>query len=180
MKKTEVISILGVIAAAYPNMKEITEVQIDVWYHSLKDMEAKAVQIAVQQYILEGTFPPSVAEIRQRAINITQPELPEKTEAWNEVQEAIKRYGYAREKEAMESMSEVTRKTAKSMGWREICHSQKPDVVRGQFLRMYDSMAEREKTDRIMPLELKEQTRKMRELTAGLSNKMQLENKGEK
>ena len=175
MKKPDLIKVMGIIAAAYPNMKDITEVQINVWFHSLKDLDIKAVQLAVQQYILEGTFPPSVAEIRKRAMAVLTPELPEKTEAWEQVMGAIKKFGYARETEALKSMEPVVARAAKSMGWREICHSQKPDVVRGQFLRMYESISERQNRDNLIPLEMKEETKQLREMTNQLTSKMAIE-----
>jgi hypothetical protein len=174
MKKTETIKILGVIAAAYPNMKEITEIQINVWHESLKDLEAKPVQIAVQQYILEGTFPPSVAEIRKRAIAITKPELPDATTAYGEVQQAIKKFGYYRESEAMETLSPAARRTAKAMGWREMCHSEKPDVTRGQFLKMYETVLKREQTAALLPEGMKKEIEQIRDMTLQLSERLSL------
>ena len=175
MKKTETIQILGVIASAYPNMKEITDMQIRVWHESLKDLETKAVQIAVQKYILEATFPPSVAEIRQRAIYATRPQLQTATEAYGDLVKAIRNYGYNREAEALETLSPVARKTAKAMGWREICHSEKPDIIRGQFLKMYEILAKREEEESLIPLELKNEIKQLREVTNKLSERLKLE-----
>jgi len=174
MKKSETIQILGVIAAAYPNMKEINETQIKVWHESLKDLEAKTVQLATQQYILEGTYPPSIAEIRQRATAITQPEIPTATEAYEEVQRAIRNYGYSREAEALETLSPIARKTARAMGWREICHSEKPDVIRGQFLKMYEIEAQREQAAAILPEDITRQIKQIRAATQELAERLQL------
>ena len=58
-------------------------------------------------------------------------------------------------------MSPITRKVAKYMGWQEICHGDKIDVVRGQFLRMYETLVEREKKDNVLPIEFREDIKKI-------------------
>ncbi|MBZ4666578.1 hypothetical protein [Mahella sp.] len=43
------------------------------------------------------------------------------------------------------------------MGWEEICLSDRPDVVRGQFLKMYESKAVSAQNERLLPDSLKAQ-----------------------
>ena len=153
MKKKEVIKLLGIIAAAYPNMKEVDEVTVAIWYECLKDVDVKPAQAAVKKHILESIFPPSIADIRKQVVAVTMPEGQklDGATAWGEVVSAIKNYGIYREKEALASMSETTRKVVKYMGWREICLSENPGVVRGQFLKMYDAITQREKQNQLLP-----------------------------
>lgn len=158
MTKPEVIKLLAIIAAAYPNMKEVNEVQINIWYDCLKDIDVKVALTAIKKHILESTFPPSIADIRKQVAEITMPETAklDGTTAWGEVLKAIKEYGYYREEEALANMSPMTAKVVKYMGWREICLSEQPDVIRGQFLKMYEILSNREKQDRLLPLDFKQ------------------------
>ncbi|TCU72894.1 loader and inhibitor of G40P protein [Tissierella praeacuta] len=159
MRKSEVIKLLGMISGAYPNMKEITDLTVDIWYDCLKDMDIEVALLAIKKHILESPFPPSVSDIRKQLSEVTTPENErlDGASGWGEVIKAIKEYGYYREKEALESMTPVTRKVVKYMGWQEICHSEKPDVVRGQFLKMYEIVGERERQSRLLPLDFKEE-----------------------
>lgn len=181
MKKTDVIKLLGMLAAAYPNMKEVDEVMVDIWYECLKDIDIKVGIAAIKKNILESPFPPTIADIRKQVSEVTTSEKDrlDGAEGWGEVIKAIREYGYYREKEALESMSPVTAKVVKYMGWQEICHGDKIDVVRGQFLRMYDTVAERERQDRLLPMEFKrdmEQLATKNKSIQGLINGMDMKN----
>lgn len=159
MTKPEVIKLLGMLAAAYPNMKEINSLQVELWHDCLKDVDKDVALAAIKKNILESPFPPTIADIRNQLSEVTTPESErlDGASGWGEVIKAIKEYGYYREKEALESMTPVTRKVVKYMGWQEICHSEKPDVVRGQFLKMYEIVGERERQSRLLPLDFKEE-----------------------
>lgn len=183
MTKPEVIKLLAMIAAAYPNMKEVNEVQINIWYDCLKDVNKDIALASVKKHILESTFPPSVAEIRKQVMEVTTPsnEKLDGSTAWGEVLKAIKEYGYYREEEALKSMSPITAKVAKYMGWREICHSEKLDVVRGQFLKMYEILSNREKQDRLLPLDFKQNMEQIAESNKAikeLASRLSLSNEG--
>lgn len=171
MKKSDTIKILGMLAAAYPNMKEINEIQVEIWHECLKDIDKDAALVAIKKNILESPYPPTIADIRKQVVEVSTPKQLDASEAWGEVMQAIKSYGYYREKEAMESMSPVAARTAKYMGWQEICHSEKPDVIRGQFLKMYGTVVEREYQERLLPQELKGE---MKALTEKLGNQFSL------
>ena len=68
---------------------------------------------------------------------------------------AIRNYGVYRPEEALESMSPLARKVVQAMNYQEICMSEELGVDRGQFIRLYNQIAEREQTDRVLSLELK-------------------------
>lgn len=145
MTKPEVIKMLGILSVAYPNMKEITELTVDVWYDFLKGLPAKVCYKAVKMKILESPYPPTISDIYQRAMELINPVGKDKTEAWGEVIRAISYHGYMHESDALESMSPETAVVVKAMGWQMICRSENIDVVRGQFLKMYESIEARRK-----------------------------------
>ena len=69
----------------------------------------------------------------------------------------------------MASMSPRTAKVVRYMGWQEICTSERPDVVRGQFMKMYETVANREKQERLLPASLRAE---IKELVDSMSMKM--------
>jgi hypothetical protein len=163
MKKSEVLLIHAALMIAYPKLAEPDEATIEMWHRALTDVDYKVAEVAVQKLILESTFPPSIAEVRAAITEITQPAIPTPAEAWGEVEKAMRLYGYYREKEALSSMSEITRQTVKCMGWADICMSEKPSVTRGQFLKMYEQIANRRRSESLLPQPLKDEIRKLSE-----------------
>jgi len=86
------------------------------------------------------------------------PEQVTGSEAWGEITRAIRHYGYYRETEALASMSPTTARVVRHMGWQDICMSEEPTgVLRGQFLRMYGQVADREQEQQLLPAGLQEQ-----------------------
>lgn len=163
MEKPEVIQLLGVIAAAYPNMKEIDKATVAIWYDCLKDIDTNTALVAVKKHILENSYPPTIADIRKQITEVTvlANERLDCATAWGEVEKAIRDYGSYNETEALESMSPLTRKVVKQIGWREICLSENLSVIRGQFLKMYDAIAEREKRDMLLPDSFKQEMKQI-------------------
>lgn len=162
MKPKEVVELLVIITAAYPNM-QISEAMVKLWHELLEDIDFNLAKTAVKKLILESPYPPTIADIRKHVMEITTPpeDRIDAAEAWGEVLRAIRHHGYYCEKEALESMSPRTAKVVRYMGWREICLSEDIDVVRGQFIKMYNAVAEREKQERLLPAALKEDIQKL-------------------
>jgi hypothetical protein len=163
MKKSEMAQLLTVIAAAYPKFPAINTVMVDIWYEMFKDIDYQVAQVAVKKIILESTFPPSIAELRQTIAEITTPkELKlDAAQAWGEVTRAIKNYGMYREDEAIASMSPRTARVVQMIGWQNICTTEEIDVLRGQFRMMYETTEKREKQDALIPESLRNQIQLM-------------------
>lgn len=163
MTKAETIKLLGMLSAAYPNMKEITELTVSIWHECLKDIDVNIALVAIKKNILESTYPPSIADIRKQIAEITTPEEMkiDSATAWGEVMNAIQNYGFYREAEALQSMSPITKKVVKYMSFREICLSENIGVTRGQFLKMYDVMAQREKQNNLLPESLNSEIKRI-------------------
>ena len=64
MTKSEVIKLLAMLSAAYPNMKEVDKVTVEIWYECLKDIDVKDGLIATRKHIMKSPFPPTIADIR--------------------------------------------------------------------------------------------------------------------
>lgn len=157
MKPAEIAELLTLMAAAWPKF-EPDDAKVMLWSELFADVDFQVAKIALKKLMLLNTFPPSVAELRQAIVEVITPgnsRLPA-PEAWGHVIAAIKKYGYYREGEALSSMPAETAKVVSWMGWQDICQSDNIDVVRGQFLRMYETQLQREKERALLPLALKE------------------------
>ena len=167
MVEVDVCKLMAVIAAAYPRF-EVDEFKKQVWFDMLGDLPYELAQMAAKKIILESPYPPTVADIRQQAVTITEMAAGKKdgATAWGEVVNAIRAFGSYREEEAIDTLSDMTRKVVRMLGWREICLSQEPGVIRGQFLKMYSQVEHDARQQALLPREFKE---KVLELSDGLS-----------
>lgn len=165
MLESEMSELLTTFAAAYPKFPPINRIMSKTWFEMFKDIDYDVAQLAVKKIILENTFPPSIAELRQAIVDITTPkeEKLDAGQAWGQVTKAIKNYGLYRPDEAFTSMSSRTRKVVENIGWQNICMSENLDVLRGQFRMMYETMETREKQDKLIPTDMKQ-------LIEGLTN----------
>lgn len=122
-----------------------------VWYSMLKDLEYAPTQAAIQKYMSTNKFPPTIAEIRGMVNTIQTGEQPDWGEAWHEVGRAIRRYGYVREREALEMLPPLARAAAERIGWKDICASENPEAIRAQFRQVYETVSRRDFETRQIP-----------------------------
>lgn len=156
MTKIETAKLLAVLAAAFPRF-EVDDLKVQVWHEMLGDLDYSLANLAIKKLILESTFAPAIAEVRKAVAEILNPDGMTAAEGWGEVERAIRLYGYYRETEALESMSPSVAKVVKYIGWQNICLNEEPGVVRGQFLKMYAQVAEREQKELLLPAGLRNQ-----------------------
>jgi len=156
MTKAEIAKILAVLAASYPKF-EVDDLKVQVWHEMLGDLDYATANMAVKKLILENAFPPSIAEVRKAAAEIMNPDVMTAAEAWGEVERAVRTYGSYQEIEALASLSPRTAKVVRQIGWREICLNEEPGVVRGQFLKMYQQVQERDRREMLLPAGLRNQ-----------------------
>lgn len=158
MTRNEIARILAIIAAAYPRFKVDTEgITLNVWHEMLGDLDYNLAQMAVQKLIYESPYPPVIADVRKQVVEVIEKDKTDAAMAWGEVTKAMSMYGMYKEKEALASMSEKTAKVVRAIGFREICMSEPPGVVRGQFMKMYEAFTEREKKEALLPAGFKQQ-----------------------
>lgn len=164
MTRTETIKIFAILTAAYPRFDTYTDKErlrpvIELWTEMFRDVPYPVVETAVKKLILESPFPPTIADVRKHIVDITTDpsDRIDGATAWGEVVQAIRKFGYYRPEEALDSMSPRVAKVVKMLGWQEICISEQPGVIRGQFLKMYDAYSAREKQEALLPSDLKEQ-----------------------
>jgi hypothetical protein len=128
-----------------------------VYWDLLNDLDFNVAMTAGRKVIatLENPFLPMPAVFRSAAVEITGPRIAAAPDAYGEVMRAIRNFGSYRQKEALESMSPLTRRAVEAIGWKEICISEEPDVIRGQFRMAYEALERREMIDLKTPQSLK-------------------------
>ena len=72
-----------------------------VWYNLLKDLSYEQVSVAIQKHMMQNKFPPTIADIREKASELIKEETDElsETEAWSIVWKAICKSSYNSEEE---------------------------------------------------------------------------------
>lgn len=141
--------VLKQLFEAYPNNR-VTDGTVAMYLRLLQDIPAHELQTVVDQSVATCKFLPTVAELRDTWHALTRTlGTQSAAEAWGDVQRQIRAVGYIGKPEFE---NEITAWVVRSIGWLELCASDKPAVDRAQFMRMYDQHVERnEGMGRLLP-----------------------------
>jgi hypothetical protein len=115
----------------------------ELWYRLLGDLPAVAFEKAVLKIVMTREKPPTIAAIRKAATEESDESLSAE-EAWTKVIDDVHKRGIYDEPIYEDPKLE---KTKRAISWRELC-DMTPDsrrIVRAQFMKIYDSICEREK-----------------------------------
>lgn len=154
MTKKEFAVFADRVKTAYPKDNLLaTKDMLDWWYELLGDMPYEAAICTLKQYALSNRYAPTVADIRETATRLLSGRLPEADEAWGELNRAIRRYGYMRETEALESLSEPVRRTVERIGFQNLCQSPQNEMntLKAQFRGAYEAEYRRASENRRYP-----------------------------
>lgn len=155
MIKQNFAKIIAYLSAAYGD-KKMSSATADVYWDLLQDLPDDAVFAAVKQVAASNQYPtlPPVGVIRQAAVRLLC-QLPSPAEAWAELTENIRQFGYYRANEGLIALSPIVRQAAKCIGYTEICLSENIEATRAHFLRAYEQYVAREKEQALMPSEVR-------------------------
>jgi hypothetical protein len=170
MTQAEVGKLLAFITAVYPNI-DIRDGTVEAWHELLKDLDFKVALSATKKVVAESEIPalPAVGKICKAALDLQHGFSITAPEAWGMVLRAVHKHGFYGEAEAMKELPTDVAQVVRWMGWREICHSDAPDVVRAQFMRMYETQEKRLREIAGLPPGV-------RDLVKGLGNALALPN----
>jgi len=139
MSTTDTHDALLMLYAAYPNTEWTTATQA-VYVKYLADIPVEDLRTIVAQAIATCKFPPTVAEIRDTWHGLQHVGRLTYVEAWDMVQKEIRRIGsYSKPRFG----DAITAQVVASMGWRELCMSETPEITRAQFRDMYNALVSR-------------------------------------
>lgn len=180
MNKQETAQIITLLAGNYNSIAEKTKEQkqmmLNTWQECLGDLDYRLILQAVKKNIIESPYPPTVHEIRKNAIEMINPSTQKTAiEAWNEAYSMICGGLYMTEEQFKSASPEVQRFFGNV---RQVAELAKTNidivntVTKGQFLKQYDILIEREKQQKLLP-------EKMQQMIGQLSEKMNVKQIGE-
>lgn len=132
------------------------EAAMELWFQELQDLPYKVAETALRTWVQTNKWSPSISEIRELAASCVRPELPDWGEAWEQTLKAIRKFGSYRQKEALDSLDPLARKTVERLGFRDLCMSTNTMQDRANFRMIYENLSQREQTKQQIALPLQE------------------------
>jgi len=153
LTNSQITSLVALAAANYPHLQDKDmKPTAALWKEILSDIPFDVAKAAIIKVLSTARFFPTVAEIREACATLTNPQILTPAEAWGQVIKSLQNYGYYRPKEGMEALEPTVQKAVRAFGgFTELCLCENIDVARGQFLKMYDQLAKREKETSVLP-----------------------------
>ena len=149
MTRDEVINILMVIQAAYPNYKpQDKTVAVNTWYMMLKDYEKEVVEAALKIYIASDTsgFAPAIGQLIDKINTVTAPPELNSMAAWGLVSTALRNGNYGAEQEFEKLPSTVKKAVGSPDNLRHWALSDSKSietVIQSNFIRTYEAEVRR-------------------------------------
>lgn len=179
MKKQETAQIITLLAGNYNNIaeknKEQKQMMLNTWQECLGDLDYKLVLQAVKKTIIESPYPPTIHEIRKNAIEMISPTATRTPiEAWEEAYSMICNGGYMTEEQFKTASPEVQKFFGNVRQVKELALTDLKTVntvTKGQFLKQYEVITEREKQQKLLP-------EQMQQMIGQLSGKMNVKQIG--
>lgn len=154
------------------------ELMVNTWLECLGDLDYEIVLQAVKKTMIESesSYHPTVHEIRKNAIEIIEPtESKTAIEAWNEAYSMICGGLYMTEEQFNIASPEVKRFFGNVRQVTELAKTNIETVntvVKGQFLKQYEILVQREREQKLIP-------ESMKQFTQQLAEKMKIKQIGE-
>lgn len=144
MKEQEFIKILKLLGASYN--KEFDKEQTSVWYSFLRNYQYSELLEATKNIISKNKYMPSIAEIKEEIANIQTKSIPKAEDEWQEVLMAVRKYGYSRSKEALESLKPYTAYITRHIGFINICNATTEQQIwnKKEFIGEYNVLKDKE------------------------------------
>lgn len=165
MTKIEFAKIAAAIRAYYPQANIIpNEAAAELWFRQLGDIPYQTATVALNKWVSVNRWPPTIADIREAALEVSTDAIPDWSEAWETVLNAIRRFGPYRQEDAMASLDEITLTVVRRLGFMNLCSSENIAADRANFRTIYQVVAERRRKEEQLPEALRAAIRSNREL----------------
>lgn len=180
MNKQETVQVITLLAGNYDSIakKDSTQKQlmINTWLECLGDLEYRLVLEAVKKTMITSPYPPTIHDIRKNAIEMIKPTTSKTAiEAWNEAYSMICKGTYMTEDEFEKASPEVRKFFGNVRQVKELAQANADvvnSVTKGQFLKQYELIVNREKEQKLLP-------QSMQDFTKQLAEKMDIKQLGE-
>ena len=153
-------TLVRALQAAYTRESFIpNEYTFNLWYTTLQDIPYPSLNKACQNYIMTNKFPPTIADIRQLAYDLSaQPdELP--SAAWNQLLRALREAYAPDSEEVWNQLPDITKKIvggyATFRAWGNTELSALESVQRPMFVKRFEEYSQRERQAAAIPQALR-------------------------
>ena len=171
MNKQETIQVITLLAGNYNSIAEKDKTQkqlmINTWLECLGDLDYRLVLESVKKTMITSPYPPTIADIRKNAIEMIKPTTSKTAiEAWNEAYSMICKGTYMEEEEFEIASPEVKKFFGNVRQVRELAQTNTDvvnSVTKGQFLKQYEVIVNREKEQKLLPQSMQDFTKKLAE-----------------
>lgn len=146
MTQLEAKKIVAVLVASFASSR-FTMDTVGVYERMLADLDYVVANAAVERLLATAKFLPTIAEIREACLTLSNGEKRPGGDAWGEVLAAIRKYGYVRVPgQDFEFSDTVVAKCVRALGWTELCSSENVHADRARFIELYDAEASQSRT----------------------------------
>lgn len=180
MTKKETAAMFALISALYPRDEKFAKADkeaILAWHEMLEDIPFDVAKAAIKASVATSPFPPQICDIRNYATRLTGERRLTADEAWGIAAEVIRTYssrtvpieGFATKRyefvkfgepvkarpsgleyEAKRHCPKEVWEILERMGYADVCASENPDVIRGQFMRAWSNHDKEEYEKRVI------------------------------
>lgn len=162
MDREQVLMIMKILKVAYPRFytdmnKEDAESTIQLWCEMFKNENPRLVVGAVKNLINHFKYPPTIADVKEEMRKATEYRELDSTETWVMVRTAISNSAYhsAEEFAKLPKIAQKIVGTPEQLKYWAISNEYNEGVTKGQFLKQFDTMKQREKEEQNMLPEYK-------------------------
>lgn len=149
-------TIIRGLQAAFPRDNFIpNEYTFNLWYTTLQDIPYPSLLKASQNYIMTNRFPPTIADLRQLAYDMSVKPDVLASQAWNQLLRAL-RMSYAPDsRDVWEQLPEITKQCvggyATFRAWGNTELSALESVQRPMFVKRYEEIQYRTRREDAVP-----------------------------
>lgn len=171
MTRQETVVIITLLAGNYESFAKRTQtdeqvkIMLDTWHSCLEDLDYQLVLQAVKKSIIESPYPPTIHDIRKNAIELVNPSTQRSgIEAWEEAYQMICNGSYMTQEEFDSHSPEVKKffgsvKQVKELA--QIDAQTVNTVTKGQFLKQYEVITDRERQQKLLPQNIQDMIGKL-------------------
>ena len=159
MNKQETVQVITLLAGNYDSIAKKDNIQkqlmVSAWQECLGDLDYRVVLEAVKETMITSSYLPTVADIRKNAVERIKPTQDNTAiEAWNEAYNMICGGLYMTEKQFNVASPEIKKFFGSVRQVTELAKTNIDTVntvVKGQLLKQYDILVQREKEQKLIP-----------------------------
>lgn len=143
--------VLTILKVSYPSAlkdldKDTAMLMINVWLKDFKNTKKELFLEAINNIRNKSEFFPNIAQIKKEIANIQVKDIPKAEDEWQEVLMAVRKYGYYRQQEALESLKPYTAYITRHIGFMNICNADEQQQVwnKKEFIGEYNVLKDKE------------------------------------